>query len=53
MPVLHLALALLARERGENQGSTAQEYFAVSEQYLQDAIAYDAARHPEETVWYS
>tara|TARA_R110000803_G_scaffold23094_3_gene56957 strand:+ start:310 stop:867 length:558 start_codon:yes stop_codon:yes gene_type:complete len=53
MPVLHLALALLARERGENQGSTAQEYFAVAEQYLQDAIAYDAARHPEETVWYS
>ena len=53
MPVLHLALALLARERGENQGSTAREYFAVADQYLQDAIAYDAARHPEETVWYS
>jgi len=53
MPVLHLALALLARERGENQGSTAQEYFVVADNYLTDAIAYDAARHPEETVWYS
>ncbi len=53
MPVLHLALALLARERGENQGSTAKEYFVVADNYLTDAIAYDAARHPEETVWYS
>jgi len=53
MPVLHLALALLARERGENQGTTAAEYFVVADSYLADAVAYDAARHPEETVWYS
>ena len=52
-PVIHLALALLVRERGENQGTTAQEYFIIADRYLSDAIAYDAARHPEETVWYS
>ena len=52
-PVIHLANALLARERGETGGTSAAEYFSIANQYLSDAIALDAAKHPEETVWYS
>lgn len=52
-PVIHLALALLARERGENGGTTTAEYFAIAQRHLNDAIAYDAARHPEELIWTS
>ena len=50
-PVIHLALALLARERGETGGTSTAEYFAAAEQYLSDAIAIDAAKHPEEMVF--
>jgi len=53
LPVLHLALAYAARERGEVGGMTTQEYFAAAKNYLNDAIAIDAARHPEETIWYT
>ena len=53
MPVIHLALALLARERGETGGTSTAEYFAIADKYLTDAIAIDAARHPEETIWYT
>tara|TARA_R110002153_G_C13301421_1_gene495704 strand:+ start:158 stop:802 length:645 start_codon:yes stop_codon:yes gene_type:complete len=52
-PVIHLANALLARERGETGGTSTAEYFAIADKYLSDAIALDAAKHPEETVWYS
>jgi hypothetical protein len=52
-PVIHMAVALLARERGETGGTSTPEYFAIADKYLSDAIALDAARHPEETVWYS
>lgn len=50
-PVIHLALALLARERGETGGTSAQEYFSIADRHLADAIALDAQKHPEETVW--
>tara|TARA_R110000772_G_scaffold97817_2_gene197169 strand:+ start:747 stop:1394 length:648 start_codon:yes stop_codon:yes gene_type:complete len=53
LPVIHLAIALLARERGETGGTSAPEYFSIADKYLSDAIALDAAKHPEETVWYS
>ena len=53
MPVIHMAVALLARERGETGGTSTPEYFAIADKYLSDAIALDAAKHPEETVWYS
>lgn len=53
MPVVHLAVALLARERGETGGTSAAEYFAIADKFLGDAIALDAAKHPEEMVWYS
>jgi len=51
MPVVHLAVALLARERGETGGTSAAEYFVVADKFLSDAIAIDAAKHPEEMVF--
>ena len=50
-PVIHLAVALLARERGETGGTSTAEYFQIANQYLSDAIAIDAAKHPEEMVF--
>ena len=52
-PVIHLAVALLARERGETGGTSAPEYFGIADKYLSDAIALDAQKHPEEVVWYT
>ena len=53
LPVLHMAVALAARERGETGGTSTAEYFSIADSFLSDAIALDAARHPEELVWYS
>ena len=53
MPVIHLAVALAARERGETGGTSTPEYFAIADAYLSDAIALDAQKHPYETDWYS
>jgi hypothetical protein len=50
-PVIHLALALLARERGETGGTSTAEYFVIADKYLSDAIAIDAAKHPEEMIF--
>ena len=50
-PVIHAALALAARERGETGGTSTPEYFAMAETYLSDAIALDANRHPEELIF--
>lgn len=52
-PVIHMALAMLARERGETGGTSTAEYFNIAQRYLSDAIAFDAAKHPEEMIWYS
>lgn len=52
-PVIHMAVALLARERGETGGTSAPEYFGIADKYLSDAIALDAQKHPEETIWYT
>ena len=52
MPVIHLAIALLARERGETGGTSVPEYFSIADKYLSDAIALDAQKHPEETIFY-
>ena len=51
MPVVHLAVALLARERGETGGTSTAEYFAIADKFLSDAIAIDAAKHPEEMIF--
>lgn len=50
-PVIHLALAMLARERGETGGTSTAEYFQVANKFLSDAIAIDAAKHPEEMIF--
>ena len=52
-PVIHLAVAMLARERGETGGTSAPEYFGIADKYLSDAIALDAQKHPEEVIWYT
>lgn len=52
-PIIHMAIALLARERGETGGTAAAEYFAIADKYLSDAIALDAQKHPEETIFYT
>jgi hypothetical protein len=52
MPVIHLAIALLARERGETGGTAATEYFAIADKHLSDAVALDAQKHSDEVVWY-
>ena len=51
-PVIHMAIAMLARERGETGGTSAPEYFGIADKYLSDAIALDAQKHPEETIFY-
>ena len=51
LPVIHLAIALLARERGETGGTATAEYFGIADKYLSDAISHDANRHPEELTW--
>ena len=43
-PIIHLAVALLARERGETGGTSAPEYFQIADRYLSDAIAMDAQK---------
>ena len=53
MPIIHFAIALLARERGETGGTSAPEYFSIADKYLSDAIALDAQKHPEETIFYT
>tara|TARA_R110000787_G_scaffold92090_3_gene193915 strand:- start:1683 stop:2327 length:645 start_codon:yes stop_codon:yes gene_type:complete len=52
-PVVQIATALAARERGETGGTSAAELFSIADRTLSDAIAFDAAQHPEETIWYS
>ena len=50
-PVIHYAVALASRERGETGGTSSAELFAIADQTLGDMIAFDVARQPEETVW--
>jgi hypothetical protein len=52
-PVVQLATALGARERGETGGTSSAELFGLADRTLADAIAIDASQHPEETIWYS
>ena len=50
-PVIHYAVALASRERGDTGGTSSQELFAIADATLADAIAMDAARFPSETTW--
>lgn len=52
-PVIYVALAMAARERGEVGGQTSTDLFAVAQGYLSDAIAIDAATNSHDDIWYS
>lgn len=52
-PIQMLAYAMAIEERGEDGGQLSRAAFAAADVALSDAIALDADKHPEETIWYS
>ena len=52
LPVKLLAYAKAVEERGEDGAVSAQSAYQAAERALNDAIALDAVKHPEETIWY-
>jgi len=52
-PIILLATAMAIEERGEDGGQQSINAYRAAESALADEIALDAARHPEETIWYS
>ena len=50
-PVIHLATALAARERGETGGTSSAELLAIADRSLSDAISMDANKYPEELIY--
>jgi len=50
-PVIDLAVAMAARERGETGGTSAAELFMIADKSLADAISIDSMQHPEELVY--
>ena len=52
-PLMLLALAMAIEERGEDGGQQSINAYSAAQAALADEIAFDAARHPEDTIWYS
>jgi len=52
-PVIHLAYAKAVEERGEDGGVAGMSAYNTAQRAISDAIALDAAKHPEETIWYT
>ena len=52
-PVQALAYAKAVEERGEDGGVQSLSAYRTAERMISDAIALDAAKHPEETIWYT
>lgn len=52
-PVILTALAMAIEERGEDGGQQSVNAYMMAQNAIADEISYDAARHPEDTVWYS
>ena len=50
-PIVDMAVALVARERGEVDGQSVQEYFAIARKSLGIAIERDANLNPYDLVW--
>mgnify|MGYP006908337389 CR=1 FL=1 len=50
-PVEMLAYAKAIEERGEDGGITSSAAYAFAKNSLNNAIAFDAAKHPAETTW--
>lgn len=51
LPVIYYALASSSRERGDMGGQNSAEWLAMADRYLSDAIANEASRHFEDTLW--
>lgn len=51
-PVILLATAMAIEERGEDGGQQSVNAYMSAKSALADEIALDAARHPEDTIWY-
>ena len=51
LPVQTLAYAMALEERGEDGGMSAVSAKALAQNFLSDAIALDANKHPEELIW--
>ena len=51
-PIELLAYAMAVEERGEDGGINPVSAYARANNALQDAVSLDAAKHPEETIWY-
>jgi hypothetical protein len=51
--IILLATAMAIEERGEDGGQQSINAYAAAQSALADDIALDAARHPEDTVWYT
>jgi hypothetical protein len=51
-PIVLLAFAKAIEERGEDGGNSSQYAYGTGMKMLADEIAYDAARRPEDTIWY-
>ena len=52
-PIILLATAMAIEERGEDGGQQSMNSYQAGMSALSDEIAMDAARHPEDTIWYS
>lgn len=50
-PVIYLALANAARERGEVGAQSMPEMLGIAQQYLTDAIARDASNNINDNIW--
>ena len=48
-----LAYAKAIEERGEDGGASANTAYATAQRILNDAIAFDSAKHPEDVIWKS
>jgi hypothetical protein len=51
LPIIHTAVALAVAERGEAGGQSAAELLSIAKGILNDAIALDAGKHPEELIY--
>ena len=51
LPVIHLAVAMLAEEKGEAGGTTSARYFRMADRFIADAIMSDMEKNREEWIW--
>ena len=52
-PIILFATAMAIEERGEDGGQQSVNAYAAAQSALSDEISLDAARHPEDVIWYT